>query len=153
MLKEHENIRVTKKFTFDMAHALYGHDGPCRNIHGHTYHLSVTIIGKPMVKLKDPKDGMVIDFSELKRLVKKEVIERFDHALVLNGKSPHKKLLALTKQFEKIILLPFQPTCENLLLEIKNSLKKKLNNKYTLWIVRLDETTGSYAEWYLSDNC
>jgi len=47
-----------------MAHALYGHDGPCNNIHGHTYHLHITILGSPVEEAGDPKNGMVIDFGK-----------------------------------------------------------------------------------------
>ena len=147
-----EKIRVTKKFTFDMAHALYGHDGPCANIHGHTYHLSVTIFGVPLQDVSNPKNGMVIDFTDLKNIVKREVIDRFDHALVLNGNSPHKKLEELHQQFNKIIFVPFQPSCENLLIEIKNSLIHFFNIQHQLISLRLDETPTSYGEWHLSDN-
>ena len=53
-----------------MAHALFGYDGPCKNIHGHTYHLSVTLIGSPTQDTDDVKLGMVIDFSDLKKIIK-----------------------------------------------------------------------------------
>ena len=149
---ENEKIRVTKKFTFDMAHALYGHDGACANIHGHTYHLAVTIFGSPLIEINNPKNGIVIDFTDLKSIVKKEVIDRFDHALVLNGNSPHSKVEVLHNQFNKIILVPFQPSCENMLIEIKNTLIHFFNVRHQLISLRLDETPTSYAEWHLSDN-
>ena len=147
-----EKVRVTKKFIFDMAHALYGHDGPCKNIHGHTYHLFVTIIGTPLTETNHPKTGMVIDFSDLKELVKREITNHFDHALVLNGNSPHKNIEVLHQQFDKITLVPFQPTCENLLLEIKNRLLPFLSGQQQLISLRLEETPTSFAEWHLSDN-
>ena len=84
-----EIIRVTKTFTFDMAHALYNHDGLCRNIHGHTYHLAVTLIGKAIQEHGHPKNGMIIDFGDLKKTVHEKVTSRFDHALVLNSMAPH----------------------------------------------------------------
>jgi 6-pyruvoyltetrahydropterin/6-carboxytetrahydropterin synthase len=142
---------VTKRFVFDMAHALYGHDGPCKNIHGHTYHLYITVLGKPIEK-RGAKNGMVIDFTDLKKLVTKNVIDKYDHALVLNRNSPHKKLAGLRKQFPKLLLVPFQPTCENLLLDIKNTISDKLPRQTTLWKVRLDETPTSSAEWFFTDN-
>ena len=70
-----------------MAHALLGYDGPCRNIHGHTYYLSVTVIGEPQQDASDPKLGMVMDFSDLKKIVNEKVICVFDHVLVLNEKT------------------------------------------------------------------
>lgn len=147
-----ENIRVTKKFTFDMAHALYGHDGPCRNIHGHTYHLFVTILGPPVFDEGNPKNGMVIDFTNLKEIVKQEVIAHFDHALVLNGNSPHKELTDLHKQFNKVLFVPFQPTCENLLLEFKRRLQHFFDAHHQLVSLRLEETPVSFAEWRKEDN-
>ena len=63
-------IRITKKFRFEAAHALYGYDGKCKNIHGHNYKLFVTIIGKPISNQSDVKFGMVMDFDDLKKIVK-----------------------------------------------------------------------------------
>ena len=147
-----DKVRVTKKFTFDMAHALYGHDGPCRNIHGHTYHLSVTIMGVPLSEEGASKDGMVMDFTDLKKLIQQEILHYFDHALVLNGNSPHKNQEVLYQQFTKILLVPFQPSCENLLIEIKNRLLRFFDTKHQLVAIRLDETPTSYAEWHWHDN-
>ena len=147
-----EKIRVTKKFVFDMAHALYGHDGPCKNIHGHTYHLHATILGIANNETGHPKNGMVIDFTDLKDLVKKEITNHFDHALVLNGDSPHKNIDVLHQQFDKIILVPFQPTCENLIIEMKNRLIPHLSGDQQLISLKLEETPTSFAEWHLSDN-
>ena len=60
------NIRITKKFRFEAAHALYGYDGKCKNIHGHNYNLFVTVIGVPVNESTNVKYGMVMDFSDLK---------------------------------------------------------------------------------------
>ncbi|HNB34048.1 MAG TPA: 6-carboxytetrahydropterin synthase [Bacteroidia bacterium] len=148
-----ETVRVTKIFVFDMAHALYGYDGPCKNIHGHTYKLSVTLKGTPVKDNSNPKAGMVIDFSILKQIVQEKIIKQFDHALVLNNDSPHKLLdKALTQQFEKIIYLDVQPTCENLLLHFKNQLASHFTDKIKLVFLKLEETPTSYSEWFVDDN-
>jgi 6-pyruvoyltetrahydropterin/6-carboxytetrahydropterin synthase len=63
-------IRVTKFYDFEMAHALWNYDGLCKNIHGHTYKLYVTVMGVPCNDSDDQKNGMVIDFGDLKRIVK-----------------------------------------------------------------------------------
>jgi len=65
-------IRLTKEFKWEMAHALLGYDGPCRNIHGHSYELVVTVIGVPSMRIDDPKLGMVMDFKDLKGIVRDE---------------------------------------------------------------------------------
>ena len=62
-------IRLTKEFSFEMAHALAGYDGPCREIHGHSYKLFVTVRGIPEQNPNSPKFGMVMDFGDLKRIV------------------------------------------------------------------------------------
>ena len=79
-------IRVTKEFNFEIAHALWNYDGPCANIHGHSDKMFVTIIGEPITNDKNPKNGMVIDFGDLKRKLKQEIINPLDHAMILNKK-------------------------------------------------------------------
>lgn len=144
-------VRVSKRFSFDMAHALYGYDGPCKNIHGHTYHLSVTLLGQPIQNSDDVKLGMVIDFSDLKRIVHDQILSTYDHALVINKEAPYSKNELLFKEFEKVILVDYQPTCENLLLHYVKLIQAALPSEYTLVTVRLEETPTSYAEWLLSD--
>lgn len=147
-----QKVRVTKKFTFDMAHALYGYDGPCKNIHGHTYHLSVTLMGAPIMDSGDVKLGMVIDFGDLKKIVKEQIINIYDHALVLNEQAPYSKSEVIANEFEKVILVPFQPTCENLLLHFVDAIKNLFPASVKMVSIRLDETPTSFAEWFLSDN-
>ncbi|MBK9718387.1 MAG: 6-carboxytetrahydropterin synthase [Saprospiraceae bacterium] len=145
-------IRITKKFSFDMAHALYGYDGPCKNIHGHTYHLSITLIGKPIEDIKKAKLGMVIDFGDLKDIVHKHIIQVFDHALVLNQEAPYSKSEVISNEFEKVILVPYQPTCENLLLDFVDRLSDKFSISTPIFSIRLEETPTSFAEWFLEDS-
>ncbi len=147
-----QNIRVTKKFTFDMAHALYGYDGPCKNIHGHTYKLSVTLIGKVMTDNTNPKNGMVIDFTDFKKVVKENVIDVFDHSLVLNANSPHAHLSDLNNNFEKINYVSYQPSCENLIIDFLEKIKLKLPDCVKVKSMKLEETPTSFAEWFLEDN-
>lgn len=147
------NIRVTKEFDFEMAHALDGHDGKCHNIHGHTYQLSVTFIGEPIDAPGEPKDGMVIDFSDLKTIVKGNIVDVYDHALVLRNNS--RFLGKIDEEInQRLLLVDYQPTCENMLIEmvgiIKNELKKYEN--VNLHSVLLRETRTSYAEWFAADN-
>lgn len=145
-------IRVTKQFSFDMAHALYGYDGPCKNIHGHTYHLSVTLMGSPVIDNHDAKLGMVIDFGDVKKIVREQIISLYDHALVLNEQAPYSKSALIANEFEKVIPVPFQPTCENLLLHFVRSIQFLFPASVRLVSMRLDETPSSFAEWFLSDN-
>ncbi len=144
-------VRITKEFNFEMAHALYGYDGPCKNIHGHSYSLSVTVLGSPINDSSNPKNGMVMDFSDLKKIVKGNIIDRFDHALVLNQNSPHHEFSG-KELFENIVFMPFQPTCENMLLYFVEQVKKELQEPLQLFSMRLRETKSSYAEWHAAEN-
>ena len=69
-------IRLTKEFSFEMAHSLSGYDGACREIHGHSYKLFVTVQGEPNADPNNPKYGMVMDFGELKRIVGRLIVDR-----------------------------------------------------------------------------
>ena len=145
------NIRITKEFNFEMAHALFGYDGPCKNIHGHSYKLSVTVKGQPINNSSHVKHGMVMDFTELKAIVM-PIVDKLDHATILNALSPHKVLSAQNILFAKLVLVNYQPTCENMLLDIAGQLKNKLPENVKLNHLKLQETNSSYAEWHAEDN-
>jgi len=83
-----------------------------------SYKLSVTVIGTPITDNTNVKWGMVIDFSDLKKIVKEEVVDVFDHAIVFNKNTPHKSL-ALTMRGEghNVILADYQPTSENMVID------------------------------------
>ncbi len=145
-------IRVTKRFHFEMAHSLYEYDGLCRNIHGHSYILEVTLIGEPLNEPKHPKDGMVMDFGLIKELVKTQIVTRFDHALIVNSLIPEKQQELLKQTNERFLVVDFQPTSENMVIYIAEILQQHLPSGVNLFSVRLYETATSFAEWFASDN-
>ena len=140
-------IKITKQFSFEMAHALRNYDGLCRNIHGHSYKMDITLAGQPLHDETSPKNGMVMDFGDLKRLVNEEIISLLDHALVLNDKTDDQLVAVLRQNYEKILTVDFQPTTENLLNFIAGKLKKRLPETVKLCRIRLRETDTSYADW------
>jgi 6-pyruvoyltetrahydropterin/6-carboxytetrahydropterin synthase len=140
-------IKITKQFSFEMAHALRNYDGLCRNIHGHSYKMDITLAGQPLHDESSPKNGMVMDFGDLKRLVNEEIISLLDHALVLNAKTDTQLIEVLKQNYEKIVTVEFQPTTENLLNFIAIKLKTRLPENVKLCRIRLRETDTSYAEW------
>lgn len=145
-------IRITKHFDFESAHALYGYDGKCKNIHGHSYHLYVTVIGEPIMDAENAKNGMVMDFGDLKVIVKKEIVTKFDHAVVLNENSPHKELAnTINEHSHKVVLVPYQPTSENMLLDFSQRIQRQLPQNVLLHSLKLYETANSYAEWFADD--
>ncbi|MGY8950906.1 MAG: 6-pyruvoyl trahydropterin synthase family protein [Flavobacteriales bacterium] len=143
-------VRITKEFKFEMAHALYGYDGVCANIHGHSYRLWVTVKGEVKNKNGHKKDGMLMDFTDLKSIVKPEIVDKYDHSLVLNANSPHADLDLSV--FNKIHYLNYQPTSENLVLDFANFIQKQLPDGVDLLKVVLSETVSSFAEWNKEDN-
>lgn len=143
-------IRLTKEFNFEMSHALHKYDGLCKNIHGHSYKLFVCLRGELIQDENSSKNGMVIDFGDLKEIIFQEIIEPFDHALVLNSRST--LLDKISSKDTKIIITPYQPTCENFLLDFVERIRPRLDKNIELVSIKLHETSTSYAEWYLEDN-
>ncbi len=147
------NIRITKQFSFETGHALYGYDGKCKNVHGHSYKLSVTVIGKPITDNTNVKYGMVIDFSDLKKIVKTEIVDVFDHATVFNKNTPHVELAKeLENRGHNILLVDYQPTSEMMVIDFSEKIKKHLPKNIKLHSLKLQETETSFAEWYANDN-
>lgn len=146
-------IRLTKEFSFEAAHALEGYEGACREIHGHSYRLFVTVKGIPCCETAHPKCGMVMDFGELKKIVNEEVVFRLDHAFVLRRSEANDALSeALAGRFHHVVNVDYQPTCENMLADFAARLKARMPEGVCLHSLRLHETATSYAEWFAEDN-
>jgi 6-pyruvoyltetrahydropterin/6-carboxytetrahydropterin synthase len=143
-------VRITKEFSFEMSHFLKNHLGGCNNIHGHSYKLFVTISGYPCNDTDSPQYGMLIDFGELKKIVNKSIIDPLDHSLMVSEMSFKNSFLEQYKG--KIIVKPFEPTCENLVSDFADKLSKELPKNVELYSIKLYETSTSYCEWYASDN-
>ena len=147
-----KKIRVTKSFGFETGHALYGYDGLCKNVHGHSYKLYVTVIGSPIDDINHVKNGMVIDFKDLKSIVKSEIVDVFDHATVFNQNTPHVELAkTLSESGHKVLLVDYQPTSEKMVIDFAHRIAARLPSHIKLHNVRLHETATAYAEWYASD--
>ncbi|MBP5189920.1 MAG: 6-carboxytetrahydropterin synthase QueD [Bacteroidales bacterium] len=137
-------IRLTKELEFQMAHSLTGYDGKCRNIHGHNYRLQVTVEGEPIQNATDAKNGMVADFGDIKRIVQQYVVDVFDHAFVVPEGSPFAGVGETN-----LIVTPFQPTSENLLIHFASLLEGRFPDRVRLHSLRLWETATSCAELIL----
>lgn len=148
-------LSITKIFTFEAAHILKGYDGLCANIHGHSYRLEVSVFS-PALNLNegflysdesDPKNGMLFDFSELKKLVNQAIIEPFDHSLIVNRNIGRELSEILQKNSLRVVQVPYQPTSENLLLDFAGRLQKVLPQGISLKKLRLYETATSYTDY------
>ena len=141
-------IRITKEFNFETGHALFGYDGLCKNVHGHSYKLSVTVKGTPIDDPTHVKNGMVIDFSDLKKIVKEEIVVPFDHATVLNTTTPHKELAdEMENRGHKILRVNYQPTSEMMVIDFAHKIQARLPQQIRLVKLKLRETETSFAEW------
>jgi len=142
-------IRITKEFDFEAAHALDGYSGKCKDIHGHSYHLEMTFIGTPKSEIGLSDCGMVVDFGDIKKIVKTQILPLFDHRLILRKDTRFKEIQSIN---ERIRLVDYQPTCENMLIEIVEILKRNEPKGAKLVNGFLRETANSYAEWRQEDN-
>ncbi len=145
-------VRITKQFHFEAAHVLWNYDGACKNIHGHSYKLYVTVKGRALDDAGNPKHGMLMDFSVLKKIVNKLIIEPYDHALLVNSHTPHAEMAKNNELFGKIAAVPYQPTCENMVCDFAHKISNALPKDVKLHALRLHETATAYAEWYADDN-
>ncbi|MDG2343193.1 MAG: 6-carboxytetrahydropterin synthase [Flavobacteriales bacterium] len=143
------NVRITKQFNFEAAHALDGYEGKCKDIHGHSYHLMVTYVGKPKKDKESSDCGMVVDFGDVKAIVKEKILPLFDHRLILRKDSRFKEIAPIN---QRIRFVNYQPTCENMLIEIVDILRSLEPKGARLVKGFLRETANSYAEWIIEDN-
>ena len=146
-------IRITKEFTFETGHALHGYDGLCKNVHGHSYKLSVSVKGRPINDPNHVKNGMVIDFSDLKKIVKEEIVDQFDHSMIFNKNTPHVELAKeLQDRGHNVLLVDYQPTSEMMVIDFAEKIDKRLPKHIKLHSLKLQETDTSFAEWFAYEN-
>jgi len=138
-------IRLTKIFHFEMAHAIHGYPGSCKNIHGHSYELHVTVTRNATYKNAIPGTGLLIDFKDIKKIVCNTIIEKFDHKVVLS--QAYLQANGSFSNNENLVSWQMEPTAENMLLFIKQQLEEALPAGIRLLYLKLFETKDSYAEW------
>lgn len=132
---------VTKSVKFDAAHILTNHQGLCKNLHGHTYRVDVSVTQPD----DDPRD-MVIDFKDLKSVATSIICDRFDHAFIYSTASEGESEIAsvVEKHGMRTVALPFRSTAENLARYFFGELKPRIPG---LVSVKVWETADSCAEF------
>lgn len=142
-------ISITKEFTFDMAHLLENHEGKCKNLHGHTYKLLISVNS-----IFDDAYDMVVDFSELKEFVNRVIIDKLDHAFAYNKNSKDVVEIGISKLLEennrKTFAFNFRPTAEKMakyIFESLNFVCVMESKKFRISEVKLYETPTSYASF------
>ena len=141
------DIRLTKQFSFEAAHSLEGYDGACSQIHGHSYRLEVMVEGAPLESAGHPKDGMVMDFGVLKSIVNREIVNRLDHSFTIRRTEQNGELIEmLQRHYTNIHVVDYQPTSENMLIDMAARLKPVMPEGVRLCKLTLYETATSKAE-------
>ena len=150
-------LTATKEFTFDCAHMLVGHEGLCKNLHGHTYKLEMEVqhFGSKDTIEGGPSDGMVIDFKDLKEIVNRRIVSKMDHAFICQRPEALKGAeFEISKVLEsyglKMYFMEDRPTAENMVKHIAAAISYELKGtQIILTRVRLYETPTSYAEFII----
>ncbi|MDG6457467.1 6-carboxytetrahydropterin synthase QueD [Glaesserella parasuis] len=137
-------FKIAKEFSFDMAHMLDGHDGKCKNLHGHTYTLQVEITGE--LHTNGAKSGMVMDYSDLKVAVKQYILDKMDHAFIYDSTSEKEcKVATLLQSLDsKTFGIPARTTAEQMAKYIFDTLTAE---GLPVSLIRLWETPTSYCEY------
>ncbi|MFT3903455.1 MAG: 6-carboxytetrahydropterin synthase [Niabella sp.] len=137
-------IRLTKVFHFETAHAIHGYDGQCKNIHGHSYELHVTVAADAPHEGFIPAPGFILDFKDIKK-AGVTIVEGLDHKVVLSKDyiTAHPEL----SSHENLVVWDFEPTAENILLYAKSVFDQTLPEGIKPVRVKIYETKDSYAEW------
>ncbi len=133
-------LSVTKEFRFEAAHSISNHEGMCRNIHGHSYVLEVSVSGN-----RSSKSNMVIDFKDLRRVIEQQVIKEYDHALLLKRNDVN--LVMMKNSLTRIVWFEEEPTAESMLLDVVRRIQPVLPEQVKLSRLKLRETETSFAEW------
>lgn len=152
---EAHKILISKEITIAMGHSVTNHRSKCRGLHGHDYRIIATVEGEPVAKPGASDEGMVIDFSDLKKAMIDVIDRYYDHGFVLYEKDPRATLLQEATELwsfekERFHLVPFIPTAENLSKYWFDLLKKELFVNYNIWLTKIEvfETPTSSAIYH-----
>ena len=143
-------MQITTRLEFDAGHRIPDHKSQCRNLHGHRYVIEITLSGDIINASNTSENGMVMDFSDVKQIARKSVVDVWDHAFLVF--KDDKIVLDFLKSLpnHKTVIFPTVPTAENMAAEAFNILKSQYKDTYgnhlTLERVRLYETPNSWAD-------
>ena len=143
-------MKVTRRLEFDAGHRIPHHASHCRNLHGHRYVIEVTLAGEPVTVRDAAEEGMVLDFSDIKLIVGREIVDRWDHAFLVHEADDAVRRFLESMPDHKTVVLPLVPTAENLARIAFDTLKPIFEGSYgqrlRLERVRLYETPNCWAD-------
>jgi 6-pyruvoyltetrahydropterin/6-carboxytetrahydropterin synthase len=145
-------MEITTRMEFDTGHRIPNHKSVCKNLHGHRYAIEVTLKGKINSNTNESDFGMVMDFKDVKELIKNNIVDQWDHAFIVFKED--QVILDFLNNLDnhKTIIFPLVPTVENMALVAMEKLKSIFKEKYGKLIlpikVRLYETPNNWADAY-----
>lgn len=143
-------MEITTRLEFDAGHRIPSHKSQCRNLHGHRYAIEITLSGQIIQQEGASEQGMVMDFSDVKAIARREVVDKWDHAfLVYQGDTAVLAFLNTLPQ-HKTVVMTSVPTAENMAAEAFRILRARYQDSYgnhlRLERVRLYETPNSWVD-------
>ena len=142
----------TTKLEFDAGHRIPHHKSSCKNLHGHRYAIEVTIKGEVVSDQSNSDFGMVMDFKDAKELIKKTIVEEWDHSFIVYRDDAVVLKFLESLDGHKTVIFPLVPTAENMALvameKLKISFDKEFGSLIKPFKVRLYETPNNWADAY-----
>ena len=143
-------MEITTRLEFDSGHRIPNHKSQCCNLHGHRYVIEITLGGDIIQNEQASEDGMVMDFSDVKRIARESVVDVWDHAFIVYKNDQVVLDFLNTLPDHKTVVFETVPTAENMAAEafriLKNRYQDTYGNQLTLSLVRLYETPNSWAD-------
>jgi 6-pyruvoyltetrahydropterin/6-carboxytetrahydropterin synthase len=141
---------ITTRLEFDAGHRIPNHKSNCKNLHGHRYAIEVTVTGPIHDDSKSSDFGMVIDFSDVKKIIKDLVVDRWDHAFIVYQDDKEIVNFLNTLPNHKTVIFPVVPTAENMAsqayLILSIEFNKRFNYQLKIKQIRMYETPNSWAD-------
>ncbi|MGB7479588.1 MAG: 6-carboxytetrahydropterin synthase QueD [Burkholderiaceae bacterium] len=107
-------LTITRKLEFDAGHRIPDHKSQCRNLHGHRYTLEITLTGAVIDEEGRSDNGMIMDFSDIKTLAKRHLVDVWDHAFLVYARDGAVRDFLATLPGHKTVVIDRIPTVENL---------------------------------------
>ena len=143
-------LTITRKLEFDAGHRIPDHNSQCRNLHGHRYTLEITLTGGVIAQDGQSDNGMIMDFSDVKKLAKTALVDVWDHAFLVHEKDLAVRTFLDSLPDHKTVVLPLVPTVENLARIAFDILKMVYADNFgtglMLHKIKLFETPNCWAE-------
>ena len=143
-------MQITTRLEFDAGHRIPSHKSQCRNLHGHRYAIEITLSGDIIEQENTSEQGMVMDFSDVKAIARREVVDKWDHAFLVYKNDKTVLNFLNTLPDHKTVVMNEVPTAENMAAEAFRILKACYQDTYgnhlKLERVRLFETPNSWVD-------